>query len=304
MQRTSRRRRPVLLLLAAGLPLAACAQGSAGSSKAESVKIEPLEQGGLSRVVLTEKAAQRLGIETTPVREELVVRTRAVGGEVLGLGAGPAPASQSLSGAGSGAGAASAGVADLGGVLVRVRLLESDAEKVDRSGPARVLPLEVPAGRGGGGASLEPLSGTGGYGARPPRARGGADPTAGATGLVVRPVAAPAAGDAEGATAALYYAPEGTGHGLAPAQRVLVELPLGTGEPRRVIPYSAVLYDLKGEAWVYTSPQPLGFVRQRVSVDYIDGELAVLLEGPPAGAAVVTVGATELYGAESGVGKK
>jgi hypothetical protein len=70
------------------------------------------------------------------------------------------------------------------------------------------------------------------------------------------------------------------------------------GTQRKVVPYSAVLYDLHGETWVYTNPEPLTFVRARISVDYIDGDLAVLSDGPPSGTAVVTVGASELYGTE------
>jgi CzcA family heavy metal efflux pump len=71
---------------------------------------------------------------------------------------------------------------------------------------------------------------------------------------------------------------------------------------REVVPYSAVIYDLHGETWVYTNPQPLTYVRASISVDYINGDLAVLAKGPPSGTVVVTVGAPELYGTESGVG--
>lgn len=74
------------------------------------------------------------------------------------------------------------------------------------------------------------------------------------------------------------------------------------GTQRKVVPYSAVIYDLHGETWVYTNPQPLTYVRDSISVDYIDGDLAVLSKGPPSGTVVVTVGAPELYGTEFGVG--
>jgi hypothetical protein len=73
------------------------------------------------------------------------------------------------------------------------------------------------------------------------------------------------------------------------------------GVPRKVVPYAAVVYDVNGETWAYTSAGPQTFLRQPVKVDYIDGDLAVLLEGPPAGSAVVTVGAAELFGAELGL---
>ena len=67
---------------------------------------------------------------------------------------------------------------------------------------------------------------------------------------------------------------------------------------RQVIPFSAVLYDADGVAWVYTNPEPLTYVRQRLAVDRVAGNDAVLSSGPPAGTTVVTAGAAELFGAE------
>jgi hypothetical protein len=72
---------------------------------------------------------------------------------------------------------------------------------------------------------------------------------------------------------------------------------------RKVVDYSALVYEPKGDTVVYTNPEPLVFVRQPVKVDSIDGDLAVLADGPPAGTAVVTVGTAELLGMEFGVGK-
>jgi len=78
----------------------------------------------------------------------------------------------------------------------------------------------------------------------------------------------------------------------------------GNRTRREVIPYAAVLYDPNGETWAYTNPEPLVFVRQRVSVDHIEGDVAVLSDGPPPGTAVVTVGAAELLGTEYAVGEE
>jgi hypothetical protein len=72
---------------------------------------------------------------------------------------------------------------------------------------------------------------------------------------------------------------------------------------RKVVDYSAVVYEPKGDTAIYTNPSPLVFIRQPVKVDSIDGDLAVLADGPPAGTAVVTVGTAELLGMEFGVGK-
>jgi hypothetical protein len=70
------------------------------------------------------------------------------------------------------------------------------------------------------------------------------------------------------------------------------------GAQREVIPYDAVLYDAHGDTWTYTSPEALTFVRHHITVETIDGDKAILSEGPPVGMAVVTVGAAQLYGAE------
>ena len=75
-----------------------------------------------------------------------------------------------------------------------------------------------------------------------------------------------------------------------------------SSEPRKVVPYAAVLYDAAGRTWVYTRPEPRSFVRHEITVDYIEGSLAVLSAGPPVGTEVVTVGGTELFGTEFEVG--
>jgi hypothetical protein len=72
---------------------------------------------------------------------------------------------------------------------------------------------------------------------------------------------------------------------------------------RSVLPHAAMLYDPQGNTWAYTNPEPLVFIRHRLAVDYIDGEHVVLSDGPPTGTKVVTVGAAELFGIESGLGK-
>ena len=63
-----------------------------------------------------------------------------------------------------------------------------------------------------------------------------------------------------------------------------------------------MFYDANGDTWVYANLEPLAYVRERVTVDDIQGGQAVLTDGPPEGTPVVTVGAAELYGTEFGVG--
>ena len=84
------------------------------------------------------------------------------------------------------------------------------------------------------------------------------------------------------------------------AERLGLEtVPVVAQEGQVVIPYAALLYDPSGQAWVYVNVEPLVFVRQAITVDSIQGDQAFLSEGPEAGANVVTMGATELYGSES-----
>jgi multidrug efflux pump subunit AcrA (membrane-fusion protein) len=75
------------------------------------------------------------------------------------------------------------------------------------------------------------------------------------------------------------------------------------GAQRLVVPYSALIYDLEGKTWIYISPQPLTYVREPVTVDQIEGDMVVLVEGPATGTEVVTVGVAELYGTDTGIGK-
>jgi hypothetical protein len=67
---------------------------------------------------------------------------------------------------------------------------------------------------------------------------------------------------------------------------------------RKVVPITAVVSDGHGDTWAFTNPDSLVFVRSRLTVEYIDGDLAVLSDGPPTGTAVVTVGAAKLLGNE------
>lgn len=78
------------------------------------------------------------------------------------------------------------------------------------------------------------------------------------------------------------------------------------GSVKLVIPYSALIYGLNGETWAYMRDpdvDSLTFVRVPLTVERVEGDLVVLADGPEPGTEVVTVGAAELYGADTGVGK-
>jgi hypothetical protein len=81
-------------------------------------------------------------------------------------------------------------------------------------------------------------------------------------------------------------------------QTALVET-AGDGE---VIPSAALLVDGAGDYWVYTNPEPLVFIRHRITIDHEEGNQAFLSDGPPPGAKIVTVGVAELYGTEYEIG--
>ena len=76
----------LVVIMIAALGLSACGQ------EPTQVEIEPVElvdQGdGRNLVILTEKAAERLDIQTDIVREEQIMITRSFGGEVTEIGAG------------------------------------------------------------------------------------------------------------------------------------------------------------------------------------------------------------------------
>ena len=321
--------RLVPLLLIGALPLAGCGQNAIVEAEEAPVVVVPVGDAGLNQVTVTDHAATRLGIQTGAVEDAVVGRTRVAPAEVVtsavaaaivvtapDAGTISAPEGGSLPAAGTrlkagetvmtwralvavkgqtpvkeikapqdavlvrlnvtagqivAAGQALFQLTDPTAMWVRVLLNESDLQKVDRQRPAHVLVA-----------------------------------SAGDVGLSAHVVASPGGGDTPDgySGAALYYEPDREDHGLTLAERVRVELPLiGTGTHRQVIPYGAVLYDLSGESWVYTNPEPLVFVRAPIEIDYVEADLAILASGPPIGTAIVTTGSAELYGAEFGVGE-
>lgn len=249
--------RIALIVVSCGLALFACSPKPTTAAKVKPVMVEHIEGTELNRIILTDKAAQRIGIQTVAVKTEKVERKRRVGGEVVAVRAAQVKT------------ATSASSATPGTVRVRVALTQSDLQQVNRSQPARVLSLD--------------------------------DEDDDKDALSARPDGVAEDGDAD--EVALQYVVNNANKRLAPGQRVYVELSLGSTVQRSVVPYSAVVYDVKGDAWVYTQSAPLNFVRHQVMVDYIDDDLAVLAKGPPAGTAVVTVGVAELFGSEFGIGK-
>ncbi len=262
----------VALAAMAALLLATAAPAAAGP-----VRFESIPGSTVKRVILTARAAERLGIETGEVSKQRIVRKKMFGGQVILPQKMPAKREQARSVSGSfmrlvsqqapQEAAAVPGSATAGKAWVRVVLSQGEWDRVAQDKPARILPL----------ATRDKL----------------------ASELLALPSGYPPREDARRSMLRLYYVVPGEDHGLVLNDRMRVELQLsGSNEKRKVMPYSALLYDGKGDTWAYINPKPLVFVRWSVEVERIVGDLVVLADGPPVGTRVVTVGVPLLYGAE------
>ncbi len=106
-----------------------------------------------------------------------------------------------------------------------------------------------------------------------------------------------------GSSGIQYYAPVKTDDGLVPGQRVFVHMI----EPKskltvKTIPYSSVIYKDDGSSWIFVTANKNEFTRYGIEIEKILGSTVVLAEGPPAGTAIVSVGAAELMGVEQLIG--
>lgn len=117
------------------------------------------------------------------------------------------------------------------------------------------------------------------------------------------PVEAPPSASAVASTVDLFYALDNSTAGLSPGQRVSAALKLLDEPQSLTVPWSAVVMDIHGGTWVYEQTREREFVRRRVSVRYVTDGVAVLASGPPVKSKVVTAGAAELFGTETGFTK-
>jgi hypothetical protein len=307
-----------LFFLTPAATIAADPAGPPAAAKSGAVTLEAIPGSTAKRVILTAKSEQRLGIETGVVGEESILRKQMVSGLIVnavdkqpepqpagstfggfgkpGAGSpkpdtnstnpvkmptgvpagiqklvsdGSPPALRLVAAAPSGTAAAPATTIAplLGDAWVRVTLSPGELERLTKDKPARLLALST-------------------------REKLGNDVFAQPTGMA--PVE-----DTKRSMLTIYYVVPGQNHGLTLNSRVRVELPFaGNEEKQKHVPYSAVYYDGKGVAWVYVKTKPLTYERQRIGVDRVVGDMAVLAEGPPVGTSIVTVGASLLFGTE------
>jgi len=256
---------------------AAGPSGSGGGGKSTEVTFEIIPGSSAKRIILSAKAAERLGIKTGKVSEASITLRQMVSGLLVPPVTKPPemkPAGgvfggfQKIDAVSSMTTTSKQTMLSLNAdVWVLVTLSRAEWERLAKDKPARLFPLDT---RG----SLKKE-------------------------IWAHPTGMPPLDDMKRAMMRVYYVLPGKDHGLEPNHRMRVELQLsGSDEKHKVVPYSAIYYDGEGSIWVYVNTKPLVFERQRVGVERVINNLAVLSQGPPVGTSVVTVGAAMLWGTE------
>lgn len=270
------------------MPLVAHSAGSAPALKSDAVKFEAIPDSKIKRVILSPKAAERLGIQTGKVAMQPISLRQVVGGRITPppkVEPNPTPrlpgvgvATIGFAGFGQLANANASAPAPqpvvesakspaAGDAGVLITLSPGEWERLQKDKPARVMPL----------ATRDAL----------------------AKAVLARPSGRAPVEDLKRSMLQVFYTLPDKDHGLTLYHRVRVELPLaGNDSKQRVVPYSAVYYDAQGKTWVYVNPKPLVFERQQIVIERVVGDVAVISDGPAVDTDVVTTGAALLYGAE------
>ena len=89
----------------------------------------------------------------------------------------------------------------------------------------------------------------------------------------------------------------------SPGERVGVTVLLKDPAESLTVPWKAVVIEVYGGTWVYERIGDRTYTRRRVVVRYVRDGDAVLDSGPRVGTKVVTDGAAELFGTETGFSK-
>ena len=291
--------------LSGGASLAA-GEGPPPTPKAGApAKLEQIPGSPLSKVILTPRAAERIALETGTVTEEPVDRWLLVSGEIETI-ATPASGAATAQATAPGQGpdtvatipmltpgqapaAATPGPEPSGIVPVRVRVPAMDRPEQPQAQATPTLVLENDDDEEG---DVDDIDDDLDDEMATVIIRADGD---GSEALKAKPVQVNSPEDG-----AQYYELINGSHDLRAGQRVQVRVPHpDNGTPKKVVPFSAVIYSADGKAWTYTVAEPLTFVRHEIEIDYIDGERAFLKDGPATGTPVVTRGAIELWGVET-----
>jgi multidrug efflux pump subunit AcrA (membrane-fusion protein) len=117
------------------------------------------------------------------------------------------------------------------------------------------------------------------------------------------PVDAPPSANPQAFTVDRYFSLDNGEADLTPGERVWVTILLNGNNDSLTVPASAVVFDIQGDTWVYRRLAPRTYKRARVLLRHFVEDVAVLASGPPVDAEIVTAGAQELFGAETGFSK-
>ena len=294
------RNRNPLLVSAMLAAVMACAVPPAAIAKEgeRPARLEKVEGSDLPRVILLDQAAKRLAIEVSEVRVVGAKRWMLLVGEVEAVNA-DGIETATIAGAGGGQTAP---------LQLRIKVPpEGETAMNSRQDLLTIMP--------GGDAGLtaedfadayDPFGDDDG----PNDTDDDSDdvkmvlvvpigPNSAVNQFMARPLPAPDGVLANG----LYFEPINGDTVMKLGQQVFVRVENEEGgDKATVIPYSSVIYDVAGDSWLYTNPEPLVFVRHKISIDRILGNVVVLKDGPVAGTKIVSVGAAELMGVEQKVG--
>lgn len=164
-------------------------------------------------------------------------------------------------------GAALFEVIDISTIWIRVPLPVGDLDAIDSTMPAQIGKLSASSG-----TKLQ----------------------------TAQPVSAPPSANPISATVDVFYEMPNPDGKFIPGQRVGVSVPLADGATNLTVPWAAVVFDIHGGTWVYEQLGEYRYARRRVVIGHSVGADAVLAGGPAMGTNVVTAGAQELFGAETG----
>lgn len=129
----------------------------------------------------------------------------------------------------------------------------------------------------------------------------GAGDAGAAAAAVGRRVAGPASANPTAASVDLFVALDDRAAFL-PGERVVVTFDLPEPADAVVVPWSAVVHDADGVAWVYAEVAPFAYERRKVTLAAVRPPLAVVTGALAPEARVVVTGAVELHGIERGNG--
>ncbi|RWH31022.1 hypothetical protein [Mesorhizobium sp.] len=271
----------VAFVVVATGPLAAAESPAGAPAKLVEVAGSPFP-----RVVLTEQAAKRLSIQTEALREETAKRWMMMNAQVE-IASGE-PSVNAITETASIAPAGESGQARQSLIKVPVDAASQmliavvdDEDDEDETGDhdefAEIFGVANPADEDKDGLVVVLLTGQG---------RSGKYYTA-------RPVAVKDRDDGR------FFEFLEASSGVKPGDHAFVAMKAPeSGSMAKIVPYSSVVYDEHGDSWLYSNPEPLVFVRQKVAVERVLGDIAVLSDGPARGTPVVSVGAVELMGVE------